>query len=177
MSSLRVPDNYSAWETRQMNLSLTKPTKWPMCPAKTHIIMGTRTVWSESSLCAQWLTFAARIGDKYQIRLTRSMFNLNLGFPLLLFYFMPSLLVCVPSRMVSGKGYGNRLYRFLIIACSFTYPFLFNPPRLCQSNDMVHCYCECSCLWYGTGEDATRNLFCLDRVVIIPKYFSRLHWK
>ena len=30
----------------------TKPTKWPVCPAKTQIRLGIRTVWSEPSLSA-----------------------------------------------------------------------------------------------------------------------------
>ena len=33
----------------------TKPTKWSMRPAKTQISLGIRPVWSESSLCAQWV--------------------------------------------------------------------------------------------------------------------------
>ena len=31
---------------------MTKPTKWPVCPAKTQISLGICPVWSESSLCA-----------------------------------------------------------------------------------------------------------------------------
>ena len=34
---------------------MTKPTKWHMRPAKTQISLGIRPVWSESSLCAQWV--------------------------------------------------------------------------------------------------------------------------
>ena len=34
---------------------MTKPTKWYVCPAKTQISLGTCPVWSESSLCAQWV--------------------------------------------------------------------------------------------------------------------------
>ena len=34
---------------------MTKPTKRPVRPAKTHISLGIRPVWSESSLCAQWV--------------------------------------------------------------------------------------------------------------------------
>ena len=33
----------------------TKPTKWHVRPAKTQINLGMRPVWSESSLCAQWV--------------------------------------------------------------------------------------------------------------------------
>ena len=33
----------------------TKPTKWSVRPAKTQISLGIRPVWSESSLCAQWV--------------------------------------------------------------------------------------------------------------------------
>ena len=34
---------------------MTKPTKWLVRPAKTQISLGIRPVWSESSLCAQWV--------------------------------------------------------------------------------------------------------------------------
>ena len=38
-----------------MSLCMTKPTKWPVRPGKTQISLGIRPVWSESSLCAQWV--------------------------------------------------------------------------------------------------------------------------
>ena len=38
-----------------MSRSTTKPSKWPVRPAKTQISLGIRPVWSESSLCAQWV--------------------------------------------------------------------------------------------------------------------------
>ena len=34
---------------------MTKPTKRPVHPAKTQISLGICPVWSESSLCAQWV--------------------------------------------------------------------------------------------------------------------------
>ena len=34
---------------------MTKQTKWHVRPAKTQISLGIRPVWSESSLCAQWV--------------------------------------------------------------------------------------------------------------------------
>ena len=34
---------------------VTKPTKWVFRPAKTQISLGILPVWSESSLCAQWV--------------------------------------------------------------------------------------------------------------------------
>ena len=39
------------------NLSclMTKPTKWHVRPVKTQISLGIRPVWSEYSLCAQWV--------------------------------------------------------------------------------------------------------------------------
>ena len=43
------------WPHRHMSRPMTKPTKWPMHPAKTQISQGIRPVWSESSLCAQWV--------------------------------------------------------------------------------------------------------------------------
>ena len=39
----------------QVSRLMTKPTKWHARPAKTQISLGIRPVWSESSLCAQWL--------------------------------------------------------------------------------------------------------------------------
>ena len=38
-----------------MSCLMTKPTKWYVHPAKTQISLGIRPVWSESSLCAQWI--------------------------------------------------------------------------------------------------------------------------
>ena len=32
--------------------AMTKPTKWPVCPAKTQISLGIHPVWSETSLSA-----------------------------------------------------------------------------------------------------------------------------
>ena len=44
-------------QSGQIHLScrMTKPTKWHVCPAKTQISLGNYPVWSESSLCAQWV--------------------------------------------------------------------------------------------------------------------------
>ena len=39
----------------EISRDMTKPTKWHMRPAKSQISLGTRPVWSESSLCAQWV--------------------------------------------------------------------------------------------------------------------------
>ena len=41
--------------TNHMSRLMTKPTKWHVRPAKTQISLGIRSVWSESSLCAQWV--------------------------------------------------------------------------------------------------------------------------
>ena len=38
-----------------MSRKMTKPTKWHVRPAKTQISLGIRRVWSESSLCTQWV--------------------------------------------------------------------------------------------------------------------------
>ena len=38
--------------TGHFSCHMTKPTKWPVCPAKTQISMGIRLVWSKSSLSA-----------------------------------------------------------------------------------------------------------------------------
>ena len=39
----------------KLNLRMTKPTKWHVRPAKTPISLGICPVWSESSLCVQWV--------------------------------------------------------------------------------------------------------------------------
>ena len=39
-----------------LSLCMTKPTKWPECPAKTQISLGIFPVWSESSL-STWRNF------------------------------------------------------------------------------------------------------------------------
>ena len=59
-SSRDVDIKYKAkatWSTYCNNLSrnTTKPTKWSMRPAEPQISLGIRPVWSESSLCAQWV--------------------------------------------------------------------------------------------------------------------------
>ena len=50
---------YSSYLTKglkeQMSCLMTKPTKRHVRPAKTQISLGTRPVWSEPSLCAQWV--------------------------------------------------------------------------------------------------------------------------
>ena len=43
------------WKSEYMSRLMTKPTKWSVHPAKTQISLGIRPVWSESSLCAQWV--------------------------------------------------------------------------------------------------------------------------
>ena len=42
-------------EQLYLSRSMTKPTKWPVRPAKTQISLPNCIVWSESSLCAQWV--------------------------------------------------------------------------------------------------------------------------
>ena len=39
----------------EMSRTVAKPTIWDMLPAKTQISLGIPPVWSESSLCAQWV--------------------------------------------------------------------------------------------------------------------------
>ena len=41
--------------THNISRLLTKPTKWSVRPAKTQVSLGIRPVWSESSLCTQWV--------------------------------------------------------------------------------------------------------------------------
>ena len=46
---------FSLHEKEEMSRLTTKPTKWYVRPAKTQISLSIRPVWSESSLCAQWV--------------------------------------------------------------------------------------------------------------------------
>ena len=50
----RQPKWAASWQY-QMSRLMTKPTKWHVHPVKTQISLGIRPVWSESSLCAQWV--------------------------------------------------------------------------------------------------------------------------
>ena len=43
------------WLLCDVSHCMTKPTNWTVRPAKTQISLGIRPVWSESSLCAQWV--------------------------------------------------------------------------------------------------------------------------
>ena len=43
------------YRLRNMSHLVTKLTYWHVRPAKTQISLGIRPVWSESSLCAQWV--------------------------------------------------------------------------------------------------------------------------
>ena len=43
-----------------MSRLMSKPTKWCVRPAKTQISLGIRPVWSESSLCIQWVAKGPR---------------------------------------------------------------------------------------------------------------------
>ena len=40
---------------------MTKSTKWRMHPAKTQFSLGICPVWSESSLCAQWIAYDPKL--------------------------------------------------------------------------------------------------------------------
>ena len=43
------------WLKYKLSHLMTKPSKWHVRPVKTQISLGIRPVWSESSLCAQWV--------------------------------------------------------------------------------------------------------------------------
>ena len=51
----REPGTRGSRVSSDLSRLMTKPTKWHVPPAKTQISMGIRPVWSESSLCAQWV--------------------------------------------------------------------------------------------------------------------------
>ena len=54
-SRQRNRNGHSSNSSFEMIRLATKPTKWHVRPAKTQISLGIRPVWSESSLCAQWV--------------------------------------------------------------------------------------------------------------------------
>ena len=45
-------------EKKHLSRLVTKPAYWHVRPAKTQISLGIRSVWSESSQCAQWVADA-----------------------------------------------------------------------------------------------------------------------
>ena len=47
-------------KTEIMSRLMTKLTKWHVHPVKTQISLGIRPVWSESSLCTQWVAKGSR---------------------------------------------------------------------------------------------------------------------
>ena len=47
--------NFEVFRISLYERLMTKPTKWHVRPAKTQISLGICPVWSESSLCAQWV--------------------------------------------------------------------------------------------------------------------------
>ena len=51
VSFLRTPIEQSENWRSNMNRSMTKPTKWPVCPAKTQISLGICPVWSVFAVC------------------------------------------------------------------------------------------------------------------------------
>ena len=77
---------------------MTKPTKWPVRPAKTQISLGICPVWSESSLCAHWVAKGANFlhADSEDSDQTGRMPRLTWVFagPFFCFCFMPNFLYC-----------------------------------------------------------------------------------
>ena len=54
-SQTRIFPRLWGWKRLYMSRRTTKPTKWPLRPAKTQISLGIRPLWSESPPCAQWV--------------------------------------------------------------------------------------------------------------------------
>ena len=59
-AKIQVQDHYSPITTLclgsiEMSRFMTKPTKWPLRPAKTRISLGIRPDWSDSLLCTHWV--------------------------------------------------------------------------------------------------------------------------
>ena len=54
-SSLSACSSLWSLTIYKVSQRMTKATKWHVCPAKTQISLGILPVWSESSLCTQWL--------------------------------------------------------------------------------------------------------------------------
>ena len=52
---LCVPILFWFYINEDLSRLMTQPTKWYVRPAKTQISLGIWPVWSESSLCAQWV--------------------------------------------------------------------------------------------------------------------------
>ena len=48
-------NNKITWLSIHLSCLMTKPAKWHVHPTKTQISLGIHPVWSESSLCTQWV--------------------------------------------------------------------------------------------------------------------------
>ena len=60
-SSFLQPAKTLKWNLLTLNHSMTKPTKWPVRPAKTQISLDTCPVCSEPSLRARWVADDPRV--------------------------------------------------------------------------------------------------------------------
>ena len=62
---------------------MTKPTKWPVRPAKTQISLGNHPVLSKSSLCAQWVAK----DQSFFMRTVKTLIGLGAYMPRLIWVF------------------------------------------------------------------------------------------
>ena len=105
-----------------MSHNTTKPTKWHVHPAKTQISLGIRPVWSESSLCAQWVAKDTRVlhADIKDSDQTGQ---------------MPRLICVFAGRTVS----------LLVLLCCSSYLTSFDDcAYLFPSDSTLHCLSACS---------------------------------
>ena len=96
---------------------MAKPTKWHVRPAKTQISLGIRPVWSESSLCAQWVAtypsfLHADCGDSDQTgRMPRLIWVFAvrtchvIGFVMRWIVCLVSIILVIPATKYTGSTY------------------------------------------------------------------------
>ena len=84
---------------------MTKPIKWHVRPVKTQISLGIRPVWSESSLCAQWVAKDSSFlhmdseDDSDQTGRTTTLLVLSWGGSYQSFYFFNTFRSVLLSRL------------------------------------------------------------------------------
>ena len=138
---------------------MTKPTYWHVRPAKTRISLGIRPVWSESSLCAQWV-----VKDPSFLHADSEDSDQTGRMPRLIWVFAG----CTVTLLVlscRGSCWLEIFLAFYLIKLENQYLTLFSP--MGNANEQCHektCFCHMQ-----TTKAHTRSLIssCLDSIIPI----------
>ena len=94
---------------------MIKPTKWSVCSAKARVSLGIRPVWSESSLCAQWVAKDPRFHhadseDSDQTGRTSRLIWVFAGRTCHFVGFVMGWLMCSYTGMFSSDQFGPSIF-------------------------------------------------------------------